>query len=87
MTQEQLLQAESSQRQHFQDLEHQSKMNVLVEQEEYNLFATLKPKFYQDKSSNQWVVLLGDKIENGVYGYGETLYKAILNFNKSFHKK
>lgn len=83
---DEILKIESSQRQRFNDIQHQEKMNLIIEQEEYNLFAILKPKFYKDEDDGEWVVLLGENLKKGIYGSGDTLYKAILNFNKSFHK-
>ena len=83
MTQEELLQVESSQRQHFDVMEHQSKMNVLVENEEMNLFSILKPKISID--GNQYCVLYGDDLQSGVSGFGDTLMLAIYDFNKNFH--
>lgn len=73
-----------SREQHQLDYTHQSKMNVLVEQEEYNLFALLQPKVSID--GDQWCVLYGENLQDGVAGFGDTVYKAILNFNKNFHK-
>ena len=84
MTQEDFLQIESSQRQHFDVMEHQSKMNVLVEAEEMNLFSILKPKTSID--GNQYCVLYGEDLQSGVAGFGDTLMLAIYDFNKSFHK-
>ena len=84
MTNEELQRAESSQRQHYQDLEHQSKMNVLVEQEEYNLFALLKPKLVKDGDS--WCCLYGSNLQEGIAGFGESPYKAILAWNREWLK-
>lgn len=83
MTSEEILQMESSQRQHFQVIQHQEKLNLIFEQEEYNLFAMLKPKVSLD--GNQFCVLYGDNIQEGIAGFGDTIYKAILDFNKQFH--
>lgn len=66
-------------------LEHQVRMNVLIKAQEYNLFALLKPKFGVD--GNQYYVLLGEDLQDGVAGFGDTLYSAILDFNKQFHKR
>lgn len=86
MKQEELLQVESSQRQHHEDLLFQSRLNASVEAEEYNLFALLKPKVYMD--GNQWCVHLGDANPmETIQGFGDTPYLAILDFNKSFYKK
>ena len=67
------------------DIQHQSIMNVLIENEEYNLFRILKPKIYLD--GNQWCVLHGENIMIGIAGFGDTPYLAILDFNKQFGKK
>ena len=84
MTQEELNQVESSQRQHFDCMAHQEKMNLIVEQEEYNLFSMLKPKLYKDQ--NTWCCLLGEDIISGISGFGDTPYLAILDWQRSFHK-
>ena len=84
MTQDKLLQVESSQRQHFEVLEHQEKMNAIVEAEEYNLFAMLKPKLYKD--GDAWCCLYGEDIMIGIVGFGDTPYKAILDWNTMWHK-
>lgn len=68
---------------HQQDILFQSELNLIVEKQEYNLFATLKPKVYRD--GNQYCVLLGEDIMNGIAGFGDTIYLAILDFNKQFH--
>jgi len=78
-------QVESSQRQHHEELQHQGKMNLIVEQEEYNLFVLLKPKLYKD--GNQWCCLYGKDIQVGLAGFGDTPYKAILNWNSEWYKK
>ena len=81
MTNEKLLRIESSQRQHFEVLQHQSKMNLLVEQQEMSLFVMLKPevKIYNGK----WHVIHNKYL----FGEGETLIKAIYDFNKQFNQK
>ena len=84
MKTEELLMVESSQKQQHQDLEHQSKMNLLVEQEEYNLFALLKPKLVKD--GNQWCCLYGENLQERILGFGDTPYLAILAWAKEWHK-
>jgi hypothetical protein len=81
MEPEELLRAESSQRQHYQDLEHQAKMNILVEQEEYNLFTLLRPTLKKD--GNQWCCLYGDNLQEGIVGFGDTPYLAIIEWTKA----
>ena len=83
MNKEELEKLESSQRQHHEVLLHQEKMYLAMEQLEYNLFATLKPRVYID--GNQYCVLLGKDLQEGIAGFGDTIYKAILDFNQQFH--
>jgi len=78
-----LEQIESSQRQWNETLQHQEKMNILVEQVEYNKFMMLKPKVSID--GNQYCVLYGDDLQTGIAGFGNTLYLAILDFNQKFY--
>ena len=85
--QQDLLQLESSQRSHDQMMFQESRMNVAIETEEYNLFSLLNPEVYMD--GNMYCVHYG-KDRNpmeAVQGFGETVYLAILDFNKSFHTK
>ena len=70
---------------HLADIEHQEKCNLITEKYEYNLFSMLKPKFGID--GNQHFVLYGENLQEGITGFGDTLYKAILDFNKAFHKE
>ena len=44
----------------------------------------LRPKISID--GNQYCVLYGDNLQEGIAGFGDTLYLAILNFNKNFHE-
>lgn len=83
MANQELDQLESSQRQHFEVIQHQEKLNLAVEQLEYNLFAMLKPKVFID--GDQYCVLLGKDLQEGIAGFGDTIYKAILDFNMQFH--
>jgi hypothetical protein len=81
-TAEDFLQIESSQRQHFDVLEHQERMNTLIDQRDFNLFSILKPKFGID--GDQYYVLFGADLQSGVAGFGDTLFAAIINFNLAF---
>ncbi len=77
-------QIESSQRQHQNDLQHQERMNALVEQSEYSLFAQLKPKLYQD--GNKWCVLHGENIQTGIAAFGDTPQEAVMAWNMEWYK-
>ena len=85
MNQEELLQVESSQRQHHEVIQHQEEMSLVVEKEEYNLFAMLKPKLCKD--GNQWCCLYGENIQEGIVGFGDTPYLAILDWLGAWHKE
>lgn len=77
-------QAESSQKQHNETILQQEKLNLIIEQEEYNLFVMLKPALYKD--GNQWCCLYGENIQEGIVGFGDTPYKSILDWTKSWNK-
>lgn len=63
---------------------HEGEMAVIIEQQEMNLFTMLKPKVSID--GNQYCVLYGDNLQEGIAGFGDTLMLAIYDFNKQFHK-
>lgn len=77
-------QVESSQRQHHEVLEHQERMYTVRTQANYTLFALLKPRVFAD--GDQWCVLFGENIQEGIAGFGDTIHEAVLNFNSQFHK-
>lgn len=66
-------------------LTEQSIHNSAVEREEINLVATIGLKPFID--GDKWCVLWGENIMNGVAGFGETPYAAVLDFNKNFHNE
>lgn len=76
-------QMESSQRQHHNELLFQANQDIVIERKEYNLFALLKPNVSLD--GNQYCVLLGENLQEGIAGFGDTIYLAILDFNRQFH--
>lgn len=53
------------------------------EASEFNLFAMLKPVLKRD--GNQWVVLYGDD-KDGIAGFGDSPYLAIMDFNAQWYK-
>lgn len=79
MNEEELRQSDSAQRQHNEIMRHQSDIAYYVQKEEYNLFTMLKPKLFID--GNQWCCLYGDNIQEGIAGFGESPWSAIINFN------
>ena len=68
---------------HMADI-HQSEMSAAVQREEFNLFNLLKPTLMVD--GNQFEVLYGPNPMEGVAGYGNTPYLAVLDFNKNWHQ-
>ena len=85
MNEEEIRRAESNQRQHHESLEHQSRISFTVEQEELGRFALLKPRLFQD--GNQWCVLYGENIQEGIVGFGDTPNNAIFAWNTAWNKK
>ena len=59
--------------------------DAVIEAAECSRFAILKPKLYAD--GDMWCCLLGDNLQVGIAGFGETPYLAIVEWNKAFHKK
>lgn len=64
------------------DRQHEAVMALLIEQREYNLFSTLKPTISKD--GDKWCVLYGADLQEGIAGFGDTPYLAILDFNRAF---
>jgi len=75
---------ESSQRQHHNELLFQQEQTLIGEKLDLNIFSILKPSIKKD--GNQWCVLYGENIQEGICGFGDTPYKAILSFNGEWYK-
>ena len=84
MIREELYYQESNQKQNYETYYHQERMALIVEKQEYNLFQILKPKLFV--VGDKWCVLYGENLLNGIAGFGESPYKAILDFNKAWNK-
>lgn len=67
---------------HYQFLEHNEKMNAIVAESEMVYTKTFGLIPYRD--GNQWCVLLGENIQEGICGFGDTAIGAILDFNRNF---
>ncbi len=65
-------------------LVHESRLSAAVEAEEMNPFVLLKPRIFID--GDQWCVLHGENLQDGIAGFGLTQKKAICNFNKAWDK-
>lgn len=69
---------------HYQSIQHQEKLNLLITEQELMLVKTYNLTPFKD--GNQWCVLLGKDLATGIAGFGETPYNSILDFNKNFYK-
>jgi hypothetical protein len=85
MTESDYWYSKSSREANHMDLQQEGAMTILIEQQEYGLFAMLKPKLTKD--GGQWCALYGENLQEGIAGFGDTPYLAILDFNKAFNKK
>ena len=59
-------------------------LRVAEEDELMNLFTKLKPSLQKD--GNQWCVLYGDNLQEGIAGFGNSPSLAIADFNTEFYK-
>jgi hypothetical protein len=84
MTKDDYLQIESSQRQHDEELEHQERMYAIQMAADFSLIPVLKPKITKD--GNMFCVLYGENLQEGIAGFGETIHKAVIDFNAQFEK-
>lgn len=69
----------------YKILIEQSDHNSAIEREEYNLFSLLRPKIFID--GNQWCVLYGENLQDGVAGFGCTPYLAVIDWSKKWNIK
>lgn len=65
----------------YTTLTEQRLLNAAIEAEEYNLVKTLGLHPYRD--GNQWCILWGKNLQDGIAGFGDTPYLAVLDFNKN----
>lgn len=65
--------------------EHNERMQILYENRDAQvaeLAAMLKLTPYKD--GNQWCVLWGENLQEGIAGFGDTPFKALLDFNNNY---
>jgi len=68
---------------HVEDLIQEARLAAAIEAQEFNLVAVLKPAITID--GNQWCVLHGENLQDGVAGFGETPAKAMYAFDIAWH--
>lgn len=66
------------------DLTEEALHNAAIESAEMNLIALLKPRIFID--GNQWCVLYGENLQDGVCGFGDTPRLAVYDFNKAWDR-
>lgn len=66
-------------------IRHQEEMNKLDDERQLILISMLKPKLTID--GNQYCWLLGENLQEGIAGFGDSPYEAMVDFNKSFYRK
>lgn len=63
-------------------MQHQEEMNYIIQKQESHLVVVFGLKPYMD--GDQWCYLLGENIQEGICGFGDTPFLAMLDFNKNF---
>lgn len=63
---------------------HSIEIGILEEKRFMNLFNILKPRVSID--GNQYCVLYGSNLQEGIAGFGDTINQAIGDFNKQFNE-
>lgn len=58
---------------------------IAQDAQDFNIFSLLKPSIKID--GNKWYVLYGENLQDGVAGFGDSPYQAVLDWNKQWHKK
>lgn len=69
----------------MQTVQHEEKLNLLIEEQNLVIVKTYNLVPYKD--GDKWCVLLGKNLQEGICGFGDTPYKAILDFNTNFYNK
>lgn len=64
---------------------YEAQIHNLYTEQEYKIFSLLKPSLKKD--GIQWCILYGENLQDGICGFGDTPYLAILDFNKAFNCK
>ena len=70
---------------HYESIRHQEKLNLILSEQELIFVKTYNLIPFKD--GDAWCVLLGENIQEGICGFGNTPLNAILDFNKNFTQK
>ena len=63
----------------YQTRIYEMEMSVAVREHDVAYFGKLNPRLFKD--GDQWCCLLGENIQEGVAGFGDTPHKAIMQWN------
>lgn len=63
----------------------ETQKNYWQTKQDLALIESLKPSITKD--GDKWCVLYGANLQEGIAGFGDTPYQAILNFNSVMYKK
>ncbi len=80
MTQEDFYQIESSQRQHNEELRKEAERMDMYTINQLRIISALKCRVFKD--GDMYCCLYGEDLQEGIAGFGETPYQAIIEFNK-----
>lgn len=69
---------------HYESLQHQAKLDYHLTKSQLVFIVAFNLKPYMD--GNQWCILLGENIQEGVFGCGNSPFLAINNFNNEMYK-
>lgn len=67
-----------------QDRTEEALLAAAIEAQEFNLVRLLRPRIFID--GNQWCVLHGQNLQDGVAGFGDSPILAVYAFNRAWHK-
>jgi hypothetical protein len=63
---------------------HDTLIQIAETDQDMCLFKSLQPTLLQD--GNQWICLLGENLQIGIAGFGDSPMLAVRHFNQEFYK-
>lgn len=69
---------------HYQSIQHNIKLETLMTENDMVFVKAYNLTPFKD--GNQWCILLGENIQVGIVGFGDTPIRAIRDFNSKFYK-
>ena len=74
-----------SQKEHHENMEHDNRVRASQAALDFSIVAALRPEIHQD--GDQFCVLYGSNLQDGVAGFGDTIYDAVIDFNNAFNRR